>query len=170
MKQLISILYILVFSVIFTGCKNPVLDFKWDIFEGEGSYSSASNQSYFMLNSRIKLNQSTVNINPTYPTDTREFQYAAITYWECMLVDGETGVMLFNGDTVNDRFGNIYTNVSDDDQFEYLWVFIESQTLIDNDVYGGKNPDKIILLVEIMDSDGIYKTFEKEVDFNFTRE
>ena len=170
MKKILFTSYILLFLVFFTGCKNPVLEFEWDIFEGEGSYSSATDQSYFMLKSRIKLDQSTVNINPQSPWDTREFQSATIIFWECMLVDGEAGVLLFNGETVNERFGNIYTNISDAQQVAYLWIFIESEILIENDVYNGKNPDRIILRIRIRDSDGNYTDLEKEIDFKFTRE
>ncbi|MEN8154569.1 MAG: hypothetical protein ABFR75_11165 [Acidobacteriota bacterium] len=169
MKKTIFSLSILLFLLFFTGCKKPVIDFEWYMFEGEGSYSADTNKSYFKLDCRIKLNQSSININPSSPGSTWDFQFASINFWECLITDGESAVLLFNGETISEKMEDIYTNVSEEEQPEYLWVFAESKILVDNDIYRGYNPQKIILRVYIKDSEGNIETLEKETDFIFTR-
>lgn len=170
MKKTVFILLILILLVFSTGCKDPLLSFEWYLFEAEGSYSAAENQSYLKLNGWVKPVQSTVNINPSYALDPSDFQLAKVSYWEYLILENETIVLRLTDGNISQVLNNIFTNVSTVEQPDYLWVIIESQIPIENDIFNGMNPDTVQLRVGINDSDGNVYVVEKSVSFNFTRE
>ena len=169
MKKSILVWPVLLFLVFFTGCKDPLLDFEWLLFEGEGSYSSAENQSYVKIDSRIAINQSTVNMNPSSEWDAHHFQSAVITGWECFLFDGDNITTAFFSNHIRTVHESIFVNESFSEQLQFLWVNIESKIPLQDDIFDGKNPDKIILRIEVIDSDKQTYIFEKTADFKFTR-
>ena len=165
MSKNIKLIIIISISLFFIqNCKTPELEYEWFTFEAEGWYSSNTDTSYLKLISSIKINQSSVNINPANTSDSRHFQPASITGWVYRVYSGENLLFEITEYNVNVIFEDIFLSVGEE-QVSYLWVTIESRSPLNGDVFNGLNPDRVEIEIEIQDNDG--NTFHTENSFPF---
>lgn len=154
--------------VIFAGCKKATVKFEWDKLEGEGSYNSATDESYLSLSGFIKIDQSTVNINPINPAFDNDFLFVELLTWEYSVFSGGDSVLYISNQNVYDKFDKIFVNASDKTN-DYLWVFVITETPVKGDIFNGKNPDSFEIVLQAVDDNGNYYRIVKTVDFKFTR-
>ncbi len=150
LKNIKLIIIILISLFLMQNCKSPELEFEWFRLEAEGSYSSDTDTSYLKLNSWVKINQSSVNINPGNTSDSEYFQSASITRWTYRVYSGEQLLFEIAENNINLIFEDIYLSVGKE-QVNYLWVTIESRNPLNGDVFNGLNPDRTEIKIEIQD-------------------
>jgi len=170
MLQTIKIFLIIVLSLFFIqGCKGPTLDFEWFQFDGEGSYSSDSSTSFLELNAWVKINQSSVNINPAGSNDATHFQTASVINWEFRIYAGDQLVLYISERNIQYFPGDeILLNVAED-QYDYQWVAILSENPVPGDLFNGLNPDRVEVEMSIYDSDGNGYFVSNSAPFLFNR-
>ncbi len=167
-KRLPLLVSIILLFVLASSCKNPVLNLEFYLFEAEGSYALNENVSYLKLNAWVKINQSTVNINPAYSLDPTHFVNASVKDWEFLIYEGENLIIELNNNNINTVFNNIYLNTASD-QYDYLWVSVVSEELIPGDIYEGKYPDSVEVRMVVTDDNGEVYYYSKTVPFVFER-
>lgn len=167
-KNIKLIIIIFTIALFFQSCKNPVLDFEWYLFEADGNYSSENDSSYLKLNAWVEINQSSVNTNPSNPADTRHFMYASVANWSFRVYSGEQLVFEITNYNIESLFGDIFFNVAEN-QIDYLWVAIESETPLSGDIFNGLNPDTVEFEMTISDDAGGGYSVLKSVPFIFNR-
>ncbi|MEN8221617.1 MAG: hypothetical protein ABFR36_00045 [Acidobacteriota bacterium] len=168
LKKFKIIIFIFISIFLMQSCKSPTLDFEWFLFEAEGSYSSESNTSYIKLNAWVKLNQSSININPGSATDSTHFQSASVISWIYRIYSGDQLLFEIGPNNVNLHFKNILLNVGEE-QIDYLWVAIESEDPIAGDFFNGLNPDRVEVEMAIYDNDQNSYFISNSVPFIFDR-
>ncbi len=161
-------IFILLVIIILQSCKSPSLNFEWFLFEAEGSYSSGTITSYLKLNAWVKINQSTININPASPLDTTDFTNASVDNWRFLIYEGKNLVMEVNKQNLDLNFDGIYKNVAID-RNDYLYVAIVSETPLPGDIFKGMNPDSVIVEMSLFDKSGNTYFVTNSVSFNFQR-
>lgn len=168
-KTIKTILLIALSLFVLQGCKTPTMDFEWFQFDAEGAYSSESGTSHIELNAWVKINQSSVNINPGSSTDATHFQSATVVNWVYTIYEGEQVVAEISDNNISLQFEEIHLNVAED-QIDYLWVAILSTNPVPGDIFNGYNPDRVEVGMSIYDSDGNAYFVTNSAPFIFNRD
>lgn len=166
--RIIYLVIILAVATLSQGCKDPALDYQWFLVEGQGSYNSDSNTSGLKLNAWLKISQSSVNINPNSSADITHFQYASVASWSFRLFQGEELVFEVSSVDIGRVLGDIFINIAKD-QYDYLWVAIESQVPLEGDVFNGMNPDRLEVSIGVYDDSGSGDILTGSSSFAFSR-
>lgn len=162
------ILPVLFFLIIFPGCKKAKVTFEWKTLKAKGSYNSVTDESYLSLSGFIKINQSSVNINPLNPEIKSDFLFVELLTWEYTLFAGDEQILLVNNKNVYQIFDKIFVNASDKTD-DFIWVYVITETPVKGDIFKGNNPDTVLALFQAIDDNGnLYKIYET-VNIQFTR-
>lgn len=167
-KNIKLVIFIFTIAIFLQSCKNPVLDFEWYLFEADGTYSSENDSSYLKLNAWVEINQSSVNTNPASPVDSTHFMYASVVNWNFRVYSGEQLVFQITKYNIESLFGDILLNVAEN-QSDYLWVAIESETPLSGDIFNGMNPDSVEFEMTMSDGEGGGYSILTSVPFIFNR-
>ena len=167
-KKFIVLLPILLISIFIQSCKDPELNFEWFLFEAQGSYSSSDDSSYLKLNAWLKINQSSVNTNPSSPLDPSHFEYASVINWRFQIFSGDQMILELTDRNIYQKFNEIHLNVAAD-QYDYVWVAIESQSPLPGDIFNGISPDRVQVEMSIYDTGGQAYSVVSSTSFTFDR-
>ena len=142
------------------GCKKANLDLSWSSLEGSGYYHTAEGTSSISLNGVVALG---------VPQVVNESMWAEIYAWRYLVTAGNVVVLEINSDNYLTVLGDITLDISDR-QNSFLWISIETTTPKPLDIYGGDNPDTVILTLGVLDSNGNTYTLKSSAPFDFSRD
>lgn len=167
-KIKIPLLIVLISFFLFSGCKKPNVTFEWQTLEAIGSYDSTTDTSYLSLGGFLKINQSTVNMNPINPAIDNDFLFVELLTWGYAVFDGEDNILLITNENVHTIFDKIFVNASKKEN-DFVWVYVITETPVKGDIFNGRNPDSADIALQIVDDNGNLYRIVETINMNFTR-